>query len=93
MSVYEEVQKERLYQQARYGNDADDEKNTPNDFVAYISHHATRWFNGGFAPYSKGTIADFRKQMIKVAALAIAAVESIDRQSAVYPNRPFYQVA
>lgn len=71
---------ERDYQTRRWGVEADDTKNEPNDWVAYISHHATRWFSGGFAPYDFGTVEAFRAQMVKVAALAIAAIESIDRQ-------------
>jgi hypothetical protein len=75
-----EINNERVYQQKRWGDNADDTQNAPNDFVSYIAHHSTRWFNGGFAPYSSATVAEFRRQMIKVAALAVAAIESIDRQ-------------
>jgi hypothetical protein len=71
---------EREYQQSRWGNEADDTVNEPNDFVAYINHYSTRWFPGGFTPYTPETVDAFRKSMIKVAAIAVAAVESIDRQ-------------
>ena len=88
--VYNEIDAELTYQYERWGIDADDTKNTPNDFVSYISHHSTRWFNGGFAPYDKQTTDTFRKQMIKTAALAIAAVQSLDRQRAAN-GRAFYE--
>jgi hypothetical protein len=91
-SIAQEVIAERLYQEQRFGNDADDTLNTPNDFVSFISYHSTRWFGGGFAPYSAETTAAFRKQMIKVAALAFAAVESLDRQTEEHGS-PFYQKA
>lgn len=81
-SILDEIKTEREYQVTRWGNAADDTKNTPNDFVTYISHHATRWFNGGFAPYGKTAMDIYRKQMIKTATLAIAAIESLDRQRA-----------
>ena len=48
--------------------------------MAYIVHYSTNWFNGGFAPYDTATVDEFRVQMIKIAALALAAIESLDRQ-------------
>lgn len=90
MNVYDEIKAERDYQDGRWGHRADDELNRPNDWSSYIAHHSTRWFSGGFPPYSASTVDSFRKQMIKVAALAVAAVESIDRQRAEN-GRPFYQ--
>lgn len=74
------IKAEREYQQERWGNEADDSVNEPNDFVAYINHYSTRWFPGGFVPYTPETVDKFRESMIKVAAIAVAAVESIDRQ-------------
>lgn len=90
VDVYELIKSERAYQQQRWGNKADDTINEPNDFVAYIVHHSTRWFNGGFAPYDSVTVENFRKQMIKVAAIAVAAVESLDRQIETN-GKPFYE--
>lgn len=89
-SIIEEIVAERLYQDEKWGHEADDKKNTPNDWVAYIGHHASRWFKGGFLPYSEDTVEAFRTQMVKVAALAVAAIESIDRQR-VDNGKPFYQ--
>jgi hypothetical protein len=80
MSVYDEIRAERDYQRDKWGDEADVKVNTPNDFVSYISHHSTRWFNGGFTPYPKTVVDDYRTQMIKTAALAIAAVEALDKQ-------------
>jgi len=78
--ILNEIDTERKYQINKWGNEVDDTENTPNDFISYISHFSTRWFNGGFAPYHTDTVDEFRKSMIKTAALAVAAVESIDRQ-------------
>src|SRR3954469_2562725 len=78
--IYGSIAAEREYQNNRWGTEADDSLNTPNDFVSYINHYSTRWFPGGFTPYTPATVDKFRESMIKVAALAIAAVESIDRQ-------------
>jgi hypothetical protein len=78
--IFAALKQEREYQTAKWGNEADDTMNTPNDFVAYISNYSTRWFNGGFTPYDTKTVDEFRISMLKTAALAIAAIESIDRQ-------------
>jgi hypothetical protein len=78
--ILNEIDAERDYQIGRWGNNADDELNEPNDFVAYMNAYATKWFPGGFAPYTPETVDAFRKSMIKTAAIAVAAVESIDRQ-------------
>lgn len=78
--VLEEIAAEREYQKEKWGVKADVELNTPNDFVAYIGHHASKWFNGGFTPYNSNVVDEYRKQMIKVAALAVAAIEALDEQ-------------
>lgn len=88
--ILAEVANERHYQEGRWGNTADDTKNKPNDFVAYIAAHSTRWFQGGFDPYPAAGVDAFRDQMIKVAALAVAAVESVDRQRDAN-GRTFYE--
>lgn len=80
MTIYDEIRAERDHQIERFGVEADLEVNTPNDFVAYIGHHATRWFTGGFVPYPPAQVDIYRKQMIKVAALAVAAVQALDIQ-------------
>jgi hypothetical protein len=90
--VYDEIRAEREYQTNKWGVEADDTANTPNDWVAYIAHHASRWFKGGFLPVKGGSVDDFRTQMIKTAALAVAAVESLDRQRAAN-GTAFYESA
>jgi hypothetical protein len=77
-SVLDEIRAEREYQVRKWGTDADLHVNTPMDFVGYIAHHSSRWFGGGFRPYSRETLQAFRKQMVKVAALALAAIEHAD---------------
>ena len=76
--IYEDIKNEREYQVLKWGRDADLNINRPMDFVGYIANHSTRWFNGGFAPYNRDTLENYRQQMIKVAALAVAAIESVD---------------
>jgi hypothetical protein len=78
--VFNEIADEREHQIERWGNDADDTLNEPNDFIAYMNAYSTKWFPGGFAPYTPETVDAFRTSMIKTAAIAVAAVESLDRQ-------------
>lgn len=82
-----EVALEREYQAERWGDGTDasldaidDEKNSAESFMAFIAHHATRWFPGGFPPHGALALADFRKQMVKVAALAFAAARWAERR-------------
>jgi hypothetical protein len=79
-TILSEIDKERTYQEGKWGNETDDTVNTPNDYVTYMAAYSTKWFPGGFTPYSAETVNAFRKSMVKTAALAVAAVESIDRQ-------------
>lgn len=81
-NIFKQIDDERSYQEQRWGNGTDDTKNMPNDWVAYIAGYAGSWHKGEFAPYSPENVIDFRRAMIKVATLAVAAVESLDRQQA-----------
>ena len=80
MSIYDEIKTERDYQDGKWGHVADDTLNTPWMWSAYISGYATKWMAGTFLPLDRSVTDDFRRMMIKVAALAVAAVESVDRQ-------------
>ncbi len=79
-SVYDEIRAERAYQDGKWGHNVDDTMNTPWMWVSYIAAYATKWMVGTFAPLSPDTVDDFRKKMIKTAAICVAAVESLDRQ-------------
>ena len=72
-SVLTEVFHERRKQDLKWGGPEHDNEHNSHDWIAYIMRHAGRavvW------PWNKAT---FRKQMIRVAALAVAAVEWCDR--------------
>lgn len=89
-SLFGEVNYELDYQQTKFGTKEDDTINTPNHWVSYLAAYSTKWFTGGFAPYKNSAVDAFRTGMIKVAAIAIAAVESIDRQRE-QNGRTFYE--
>jgi hypothetical protein len=80
--LLDEVRAEREYQTKKWGNFADDSINLPHHWSSYIGRYSTNWMNGTWAPHTKETVDAFRKSMIKTAAIALAAVESVDRQRA-----------
>lgn len=82
LTIYDEIAAERAYQEGLWGNEADDALNTPWMWAAYIGAYATKWMVGSFLPLKRSVTDEFRKCMVKVAALAVAAIQSIDRQRA-----------
>lgn len=88
--ILSEIFSEVEYQESRWGTESDDTRNTPWMWSAYIAQYATRWMAGTFAPLKSTTVFTFRKSMIKVAAIAVAAVRSIDRQRAAN-GHAFYE--
>lgn len=90
MTVYDEIKAERDYQDGRWGHKTDDELNTPWMWVAYITRYASNWMVGTFLPLGKDTTDTFRKMMVKVAAIAVAAIESLDRQR-LAAEKAFYE--
>lgn len=75
--VLNEVAAEREYQNKRWGTSFDD-TNTPSQWMGYVSAYGARNLVGASAV----DLEKFRVDMIKVAALAVAAVEAIDRKTA-----------
>ena len=75
MSIYDEIREERVRQYFKWGGLENDDKNSSNDWLAYIVKHAGR---GVMRPWDLGL---FRRQMIRVAALAVAAIEWCDRRA------------
>ena len=79
--IFNEIEAERYHQENRWGNDSDDTANDPHDFAAYIALYSNRWMDGQLPPtYTKNSLDNWRRDMIKTAALCVAAVESFDRQ-------------
>lgn len=66
--IFNQIDDERAYQETKWGNGFD-AKNTPNDWVAYISKYLGQTVT---MPFNEDT---FRKQLLKVATLAVAALE------------------
>lgn len=71
-NIYDEIRDERDRQDREWGGSEHDDDHSFNDFIAYIVKHT-----GKAVAVSDN---DQRRQMIRVAALAIAVVEKLDRQ-------------
>lgn len=70
----QEIQAERTAQQQRFAP-ADDAQWSPGEWASLISHYATRHVVGDLHAID---LAEFRSDMVKVGALAAAAIQAID---------------
>lgn len=75
MSI-QEIQAEREAQKTKWSSAKDDQW-TPGEWAALVSHYATRTV---FSDLRGINLEAFRADMVKVGALALAAVEAIDRK-------------
>lgn len=69
--IFAEIDREREYQDGKWGDEFD-QLNTPNDWVAYITAYV------GKAVTLPWDGVSFRKAILKVAALCVAALERTD---------------
>lgn len=76
-AIFHDIDTERAVQDAKWGGPEHDDKHVIGDWVGYIRDHAER------AQF--GRMSESRRQMVRVAALAVAAIESIDRQACRVP--------
>jgi hypothetical protein len=72
--VFEDVLKERLYQERQWG-DLDDTLNTPWMWCAYICSYATKWMQNPHR-WTREDTEEFYDRMIQTSAIAAAAAES-----------------
>lgn len=71
--IFNEIEIEREKQDRIWGGKEHDAVHTSNDWVAYLTKHVGRAVQWPWAP------EHFRRQMIVVAALAVAAIEWCDQ--------------
>jgi hypothetical protein len=68
--VLADISAEREAQDAKWGGSDHDDDHADSDWLCYIRKHAAR---------AEESHAVFRQQMVRIAALAVAAIESFDR--------------
>jgi hypothetical protein len=71
-AVLNEIRAERQYQDSIWGGPEHDDTNTERNWADYIVEYLS-----GLSPRTQHK--GFRERMVKVAALAVAAIESHDR--------------
>lgn len=74
LRIAQESHVERTAQQQRF-SPADDAQWSPGEWAALISHYATRQTVGNLHAID---LATFRADMVKVGALAMAAIQAVE---------------
>ena len=77
--IFSEIEKERDYQDEKWGTEFD-KLNTINDWNTYINIYMGR------ACEMRRTLKEQRKLIIKVASLAVAALERFDENDGFFPR-------
>ncbi len=81
--ILNEIDLERERQDSMWG-DTFDKKNTPNDWVAYITHYvADGAYDGRLNKYN---VELFRTNLLKAATICVAAIETIDKYGECAPR-------
>lgn len=71
--VLADVLEERSRQDAQWGGAAHDDEHTTSDWMNFIVKQTAFWFSG---------YGGSRERLVKIAALAVAAIEMLDRRPA-----------
>lgn len=72
MTVYDEIKAERERQDAKWGGPAHDDENSMHDWARFITVRVNRLRTSKWAVR--------RQALLEIASLAVAALESLDRQ-------------
>ena len=78
--ILKEVSNKVIENDGIWGHESDDTKNDPFLWMGVIARTSSSWMAGEYEPFSKERVDAFRAAMLDTAAVAIAAIESIDRQ-------------
>jgi hypothetical protein len=76
--IYADIDAERAAQDAKWGGKEHDEKHTVSQWAGFLHEHTNK---AAFAA-SEGDIGEARRRLLEVAALAVAALEVVDRIAA-----------
>lgn len=79
--VYQDIKYERTAQDAKWGGQAHDDEHSPEDWISFMETKLDQAYEliGTGEPDSD---AMYRRRMVQVAALAVAAIDAIDRARA-----------
>lgn len=79
MSVYDDIKAERQRQDEKWGGPEHDDLHHEGDWVEFILEHANKALVGPGVHLA--SLAGYRRRLVEVAALAVAAIESLDRSA------------
>ncbi|MEZ5934858.1 MAG: hypothetical protein R3F54_23570 [Alphaproteobacteria bacterium] len=82
--ILEEIRRERDRQDEKYGGPDHDDSHYPGDWCLILSKYLGR---AAAETIDAEPDAAFRDNMIKIAAVAVAAIQSLDRVQGVTMNR------
>lgn len=80
LRVFREVEQRRLAQDAQHGGPDHDDKHPAEEWIGLIDYHNQK--SMPMAGADNIAWAEYRSAMLDVAALAVAAIEVIDRKAA-----------
>lgn len=80
--IFDQIEDERDYQDTKWGTEFDD-LNTASDWASYIIRYAAK---AGDDFHASNDPDDFENAMVKIAALAVAAIETSQRNSGPAPR-------
>lgn len=80
MSAYDDIREERSRQDEKWGGPDHDDEHERDDWTYFIDDKMV------YAEQAESD-AEYRRRMIQIAALAVAAVESLDRHVARKASR------
>ncbi|HUY77057.1 MAG TPA: hypothetical protein VMV29_09825 [Ktedonobacterales bacterium] len=90
-AIYQAIDDERTHQDAQWGGPAHDDEHDPTDWLDYIEHQgeflADSWEllgNGDFPDEEPQAETNITARFIKIAALAVAGLESWQRKAQRY---------
>ena len=81
MTIYDEIEAERISQDQKWGGASHDDTHNSHDWICYITKHL-----GKAVTYPWNHLT-FRQQMVRIAALAVAAIEWCDRWADRYKSK------
>lgn len=74
--IWADIRRERRRQDSKWGGPDHDDRHSPGDWIRFIVKHLGRCAADTIDGLS------FRQHMVRIAALAVAAIEACDRQEA-----------
>lgn len=78
IGVYGEIQRERIMQDSKWG----EQNHCPADWIMILGEEFGEVSKAALeAKFGKGTLSDYRKELIQVAAVAVAMVQCYDRNT------------